>query len=70
MDSGQVLAGARAARRLHVTAVHPRELLRAAAEHRDEAAFASVYRCFRDALIPAYPKLEVARAQLMPPATR
>ncbi len=67
LAEGRVLGGARAARRLRVAAVHPRELLRAAADRGDEAAFASVYRCFRDALLPSFPGLDAARAQMMMP---
>lgn len=65
LDSGNVLQAARVARRLRVTSVHPTEMLRAAAATGDVIAFASVYRCFRDALLPVYPQLEAARAHLM-----
>ena len=69
LGNGQVLAAARAARRLPggaVSADLARELLRATAVQRDEAAFVAVYRCFRDELMRWYPKLETARVQLMP----
>mmetsp|Transcript_36491 Transcript_36491/g.81224 ORF Transcript_36491/g.81224 Transcript_36491/m.81224 type:complete len:809 (-) Transcript_36491:999-3425(-) len=68
MREGRVLAAARLAREMHVTTVHPREILAVAGQGRDLATFAAVYRYFRDALLPTYPKLDLARAQLMGPA--
>ncbi|GAX83533.1 hypothetical protein CEUSTIGMA_g10958.t1 [Chlamydomonas eustigma] len=65
LASGQVLQAARVARRFHVDSIHLKDILEAAAASRDRAAFATVYRCFRDALRPHYPDLEVAYTKLM-----
>ena len=56
----QVLRAVRVARSLHVRTVLPKEFLAVAAESGSTALMASVYRAFREALMPSYPKLDVA----------
>ena len=68
LASGQVLGAARAARRLPggTSAGMAHKILQAAAGQQDEAVFVSVYRCFRQQLMRWFPRIDVARSQLMP----
>lgn len=65
LASGQILRAAKLVSSQRLRSPTPKELLAAAGSTGRLERLCAVYRLFADELLPAYPKLDLARAQLL-----